>query len=199
MPPLPTRAGPTSNCGLISATSTAPGRASASAGGSALASEMNERSATIQSGGGTCAGGRSRAFSPSMTRTRGSARSSGASWPWPDVDRPDLRRPRLEQHLAEAAGRGAEIERHRARRVEPEGLERVPELQRRPRDVGQGIARQLQPRPLRHPRRGRAAAAPSSRTTPAAISACARARLAASPAATSAWSSRITAARAAAR
>ena len=122
MPPLPTRAGPTSNCGLTSATSAAPGRASASAGGSALASEMNDRSATIQSGAGTCAAVRSRAFSPSIARTRGSARSAGASWPWPTSTAQTSAAPRLEQHLGEAAGRGAEVERHRARRVEPEGV-----------------------------------------------------------------------------
>ena len=42
----------------------------------------------------------------------------------PDIDGDDMRRAALQKHLREAAGRGAEIERRQARRVEAERVER---------------------------------------------------------------------------
>ncbi len=59
---LPTAAGPTSNCGLTSATSHAPRAASASAAGNALASEMKLTSAVTEStsGGDRCSAQRAR-------------------------------------------------------------------------------------------------------------------------------------------
>ena len=178
MPPLPTAAGPTSNCGLTSATSTAPGRASASAGGSALASEMNERSATIQSGAGTWPAVRSRTFSPSIACRRGSAASAGRELAVADVDRPDL------------GGAGASstslkppVEAPRSSATAPAGSSPKASsawtsFSARARDPGQRVAVERQrARPAATLAAAFAAGAPSTRTTPAAISACARARL----------------------
>ena len=55
MPPFPTAPRPTSNCGLISATSRAPGAARASGAGSTVSSPMKLASQVIAStGSGTC-------------------------------------------------------------------------------------------------------------------------------------------------
>ncbi len=73
MPPLPMRSGPTSNCGLTSATRNAPGAASSRAGPSALISEMKLTSAVIApTGSGTVSRVRRRASRPSSETTRGS-------------------------------------------------------------------------------------------------------------------------------
>ena len=52
----------------------------------------------------------SRAFVRSIDVTRGSRRSASASWPRPDVDRVDVARAALQQHVGEAAGRGTDVE-----------------------------------------------------------------------------------------
>ena len=185
--------GPTSNCGLISAT-----RIGAGAGqrqrrrqrlgerdeGQVGDDPVRRRHVRRPSGRGRS--------SPRSACSRGSARSAGASWPCPTSTAQTSAAPRLEQHLAEAAGRGAEVERHRARRVEPEGVERVHELQRRrarPRACGSPPSASRAPgrRPLAA---GRAAgrrrpAPPRPRSAPAPAPGSARAR-----AATSARSSR---------
>src|SRR5205823_10508313 len=49
-PPLPTRSGPTSNCGLTSARQSNSGAAVARTAGSTFASEMNDTSTAIRSG-----------------------------------------------------------------------------------------------------------------------------------------------------
>ena len=49
----------------------------------------------------------------------------------PDIDRVDAPRTAREQHLGEAAGRGADIEADAARRIEAEMIERRDKLQRR--------------------------------------------------------------------
>ena len=84
MPPLPMRSGPTSNCGLTSATRNAPGAASSSAGPSALIREMKLTSAvTAPTGSGTVSRVSRRASSPSSDTTRGSDFKLACSWPWP--------------------------------------------------------------------------------------------------------------------
>ena len=94
-----------------------------------------------------------------------------------DVDGPDLGGAAGEQDLGEAAGRGAEVERDGARRVEAEDVERVHELQRAARDPGVRVGVDGRgPRRTARAAAGRVAGAPSTRTTPASISARARAR-----------------------
>ena len=70
-----------------------------------------------------------------------------------DVDRPDLGGAGREQHLAEAAGRGAEVEGDRALRVEPEDVEGVAELQPAARDVRQRVPLDGERRAWADPRR----------------------------------------------
>src|SRR5207248_331812 len=71
IPPRPTASRPASNCGLTSATTSPAGRRWASEGGRARRSEMKDTSATMRStGSGTSTP--SRAFTPSITTTRGS-------------------------------------------------------------------------------------------------------------------------------
>ena len=116
-PPLPMASRPASNCGLTRKTPHAPGAASASAGGSASFSEMKLTSQTTISGcavaemiGGQIAG--VEAFEQFDARIGGKL---GASWPWPTSMRDDMARAALQQHLREAAGGGADVERELAR------------------------------------------------------------------------------------
>ncbi len=82
---LPTSPRPASNCGLISATSRAPGAAKPSGTSSTLARAMKLASQTIRStGAGMCAAVRMRALVCSWTATRGSWRSFQASWLVPE-------------------------------------------------------------------------------------------------------------------
>ena len=53
-----------------------------------------------------------------------------------DIDRIDFGRSAGDQHVGEAAGRGADIERYRTLRVEAEGIERRRELSSAAGDVG---------------------------------------------------------------
>ena len=84
------------------------------------------------------AAARSRALRPSRETTRGSLASFGWSWPCADVDRVNLRGAALEQHLGEAAGRGAEVEGDAAGRRVAEMVERGDEFQAPARDVVDG-------------------------------------------------------------
>src|SRR5688572_18909659 len=65
-----------------------------------------------------------------------------------DVDREHLHRPALEQYVGEAAGRGADVERHRARHVPAEMIERMSELDAAARDPGMVAAPDLERRLL---------------------------------------------------
>src|SRR5438093_285228 len=82
IPPRPTASRPASNWGFTSATMSPSSRRCRSDGRSTRRSEMNETSATMRS----TVSGRStppRAFTPSITTTRGSWRSFQSSWPFP--------------------------------------------------------------------------------------------------------------------
>ncbi len=93
---------------------------------------MNETSMVTMPGGpsraATSAAVRKRALTPSTRRTRGSVRSLQCSWPRPTSMATTRRAPRVEQHVGEAAGRGADVESRGGRDVEAEGVERVREL-----------------------------------------------------------------------
>ena len=79
-PPFPTSSRPASNCGLISASSRAPGMANDSGRSSTLASPMKLASQTTRSiGSGICSIVRMRALVCSWTTTRTSCRSFHAS------------------------------------------------------------------------------------------------------------------------
>ena len=70
-----------------------------------------------------------------MATTRGLAsRSVGVELVPADIDGVDFGRPAGEQHLGEAPGRGADIERHPSFGVEAEGIERGCELEAAARD-----------------------------------------------------------------
>ena len=107
-----------------------------------------------------------------------------------DIDRIDAPRAAREQHLGEAAGRGADIEADAARDIDAEMVERRRKLDAAARHPGmRGLARAA----LRRSRNllGRlATGTPSAVTRPAAIAACARARLSNRPRSTSRRSAR---------
>ena len=67
-----------------------------------------------------------------------------------DIDGIDLRGAVGQQHVGEAAGRGADIDRDRALGIEREMRERVRELQPAARDPGMILALDLERRVLRH-------------------------------------------------
>ena len=67
--------------------------------------------------------------------TRGSLRSRQSSWPWPDVERDTRAAPRRKQHVGEAAGRRADVERLAVPDGDAEGVERVRELEAAAADV----------------------------------------------------------------
>ena len=84
MPPRPTSADWSSNCGLIRARITPLGVTNSKAFGKIKVREMKETSMTQRSiGSGMSARLRYRALSFSRTITRGSLRIFQASWPWP--------------------------------------------------------------------------------------------------------------------
>ena len=72
----------------------------------------------------------------------------------PDIHGPDLGRAAGQQHLGEAARRGAEVERHQTGGVDAEDIERMHELQRRARDPGQRVSGHGQHRSGGHPQAG---------------------------------------------
>ena len=84
IPPLPTSARPTSNCGLTSAITGAPGLAKCGSAGSTRRSEMNDTSMTTRStGAGSRSGGAVRMLVRSMICTRGSDATFQSSCPCP--------------------------------------------------------------------------------------------------------------------
>ena len=138
MPPLPIASRPASNCGLTRNTPLARRRREierrrqrqlqrneADVADEEIRALARRRSAAA----------RSRAFSPSMQVTRGSARKAGMHLAVADIDGDDMGRAALEQHLREAAGRGADVERVAAGRIEAEMVEPGDQLQRRARDI----------------------------------------------------------------
>ena len=95
---------------------------------------MNETS-HVTSCGANGSVSSARAFVRSSTVTRGSARSRGWSCPWPTSSAITRARAALEEHVGEAAGRGAEVEAVEPGRVDAERVERVRELLPGARDV----------------------------------------------------------------
>ena len=114
-PPLPTRSGPTSNCGFTRATRSAPGAARARAAGSALARPMKLTSLTISCG---ALGDQRRR---QVAGVRGLqvdhpriGRQLGVQLAAADVDGVDPAAPARQADLGEAAGRGADVQHHPA-------------------------------------------------------------------------------------
>ena len=83
-----TRWSGSSNCGLTSTTPSAPARSRNASARSMLRAATKLTSTVKKSNGPSATASDSRLQStPSSDVTRGSARSDGCSWPWPDVDR----------------------------------------------------------------------------------------------------------------
>ena len=140
MPPLPTAARPASNCGLTSATSQAPGAARLSAAGRAKVRLMKLTSATMAVTSSPITGDRGALASvPSRATTLGLTLSLAWSWPAADIHGVDFGRAAGDQHVGEAPGRGADIERHPPLGVEAEGVERRRELDPAARNVGAAL------------------------------------------------------------
>ena len=107
-----------------------------------------------------------------------------------DIDRVDACRAAREQHLGEAAGRGADIETDAPGQLEAEMIERGRELHpaaRHPRMLGA----RLQLRASAISSDAFFSRTPSAVTRPAAIAACARVRLSKRPRSTSSTSARL--------
>ena len=112
-------------------------RASASAAGSTSLSEMKLTSTVTRSGGSSSRAGSSLRMSvASIATTSGRAAQARVQLPASDVDRIDAPRAAREQHLGEAAGRGADVEADAAGRIEPEMIERGRELHAAARHPG---------------------------------------------------------------
>ncbi len=86
------------------------GCATATSAGIAARSEMNDRSATTRSARTAGRGCEVRTLVRSITVTRGSLRSSHASWPYPTSTADDPGRARLQQAVGEPAGGRARVE-----------------------------------------------------------------------------------------
>ena len=132
-----------------------------------------------------------RASTPSSDRTRGSAASAPVELAVADVDG-DRRvlAPRMQQHVGEAAGRGADVEAGEPGGIEREGVERGGELEAAARDVRVGRLG-FDRGGLVDLLGGLAHHAPPILTSPAAIAACARARLGKKPRSTRTMSARL--------
>ena len=117
MTPLRTSSRPASNCGFTSATTSAPRRSSGGTTGRIWRSEMNDTSMMTMSTG------------PGRSRERQAAgvevlddddarvvAQRPVELAVADVERDDARRAALQQHVGEAAGRGADVERLAAAR-----------------------------------------------------------------------------------
>ena len=81
-------------------------------------------------------GSSARALVRSITVTRSSSRRRPVELAVGDVEGDDVRRARLQQAVREAAGRRADVEAAAPRRVEPESVQRVAQLDAAARDVG---------------------------------------------------------------
>ena len=202
--PLALRAsGPSSNCGLISASRAAPATARAARWPSSPTVEMNDRSTTISPNRlRRCLVRRARPGETSRTCvfskqvTRASAARRASSWPWP-TSMPITRRGAvMQQAVGEAAGGHADVQ-----RGEPAGSrcrrgQRVLELGAAARCVarfGRSLDAQLLIRrtPAASARLTVSACPPTTTSTaPASISRCASARERTTPRLTSATSAR---------
>ena len=128
-PCLPTSSRPASNCGFTSATTSAAGARNGGSAGRMCRSEMNATSIVTSVDAMRHVVGRQRArvdpFADEDARV-------GAQPPIElavaDVERDDAGRAALEQHVGEAAGRRADVERAAPVRVDAERVERVREL-----------------------------------------------------------------------
>ena len=130
-----------------------------------------------------------RASSPSCERDARIGCEARVELAMADVDGDDESRAARQQHVGEAARRRADVEAGEAARIERESVERRGELdarRARPRmrraRLDRGVGREGSD--------GLRTIAPSARTSPAAIAACARARLGKSPRSTSSRSAR---------
>ena len=98
-----------------------------------------------------------------------------------DIDGEDLPSAAGDEYMGEAAGRGADIERDPAQRIEAEGVEGGRELKAAAGDVGvrAGADRDFGPLPTSAP--GFSTATPPTFTSPSLIRSAARDRVAARP------------------
>ena len=137
MPPLPTSARPTSNCGFTSAITGAPGLPNAGSTGSTSRSEMNETSMTIRSTrSGSRSGGASRMFTRSSTRTRASEAIFQSSCPCPTSTQVTRAAPRCSRQSVNPPVEAPTSSAARPARVDPEDVQRVRQLQPPARHVG---------------------------------------------------------------
>ena len=114
-------AAPTSNCGLISATSWAGVLASAIAGGSTNLSEMKLTSMVTKSGRFIePAGGKGANVGGLERNNLGPGTQCLVQLAATDIDRIDASRATVQQHLRKSAGRGADIEADATLRIEVE-------------------------------------------------------------------------------
>ena len=77
---------------------------------------------------------------PSRAMTRGFALKLGMELVPADIDGIDFGRAAGDQHVGEAPGRGANIERHPSFGVKAEGIERRRELEAAAGNIGAGLA-----------------------------------------------------------
>ena len=181
-----------SNCGLISASRCIGAAASDSATGSTAFSEMKLTSMTTTSGRiGSRLPSNLRISVSSIETILGWPRSEGCNWLAPDVDRKYQAGAVGEQHLGEAAGRGADVEADMILDLDRILLQRAGQLDAAARDKGMrrlrlqhGIGRECPPTVSRP-------GLPLAMTRPASIAACARARLSNRPRSTSTRSARL--------
>ena len=181
--PFFTAARPASNCGLISATSVASGAASASTFGRQRASEMKLASHTISAGGSaSCARVKRARVLPLQRGDARIAPQSRMQLAMADIDGDDMARAARQQHVGEAARRGADVEAKDART----------DRRRKHRAHGRASRRRARPRdraPTRRSARLRAIGvgglcderARRRATSPASIASRALARLSKSP------------------
>ena len=141
-PPLPTRSGPSSNCGLTRASSS-PSAADACGDGRHHLGERDERDVDgrqdrprRQLAGIEC---RER-FGARPRRRAGRFAASSRAGRAPTSSAITRGRAALQQAVGEAAGRGADVEAIESRDVEPERLERVLELDPAPGDERRRLA-----------------------------------------------------------
>ncbi len=139
MPPLPMCSRPTSNCGLIRITASALGAISASGASSTFSTETKLTSETRRSiGSGIERSVEVAAVHPFEADHPGVVAEALVQLVVADIDGVDPRRAAFQQHLGEAAGRGAEVEAGHPRRLDAAGLETRNELESGARDIAGG-------------------------------------------------------------
>ena len=190
--PLTMSARPTSNCGLTRLTSHAAlrGEPQHMRQHEPLRDEAHVDDDCVRRLGETLGVKRARidALERAHARVGGEARIELAA---ADVDRDHLRRAARKQDVGEAAGRGADVEADEARGIEREGVERGGELDPAARGPGVGRLGLDRARRRPRPRTPSSSATPPTVTRPAAIAACARARLGKKPRSTRRMSARF--------